>query len=372
MVTPLAVAVSLVLFSGNVRAFGPGGAGNVGGANGTGVAGGTAIGSPAGGGSHGGVSAAPGSTGGRSVAPAVSGTRNGVSFSNNTPRVGTGTFMQGSGLRGNAPTSLSLPYHNVLNGPSTGSATRPAASQSTARPNNAWSGTAINAPNTAPGRDSSRSPYHSNGYAGNRFAGQILYPGTNGSNLPTTSGNSWTGRGNADNGRHNSRPFFRQSGRYSYYPYAYGPSYAPYIAYYGGGYPYYAGAYPYSNDVPTTDLDFGYANGPGTGVVNPQYVEQNQDAHGAQPEAAQTQPSGPAPQGQDGSTAAQGTIPNNGPDSLVEAVQQELIRRGYFGGKVDAMFGADTKEALRKFQTDHHLAETGLINEATLHALQLD
>ena len=27
---------------------------------------------------------------------------------------------------------------------------------------------------------------------------------------------------------------------------------------------------------------------------------------------------------------------------------------------------------LRKFQADHHLAETGLINEATLHALQLD
>ena len=60
------------------------------------------------------------------------------------------------------------------------------------------------------------------------------------------------------------------------------------------------------------------------------------------------------------------------PDSLVEAVQQELIRRGYFGGKVDAMYGPDTRDALRKFQQDHHLADTGLINEATLHALQLD
>ena len=103
----------------------------------------------------------------------------------------------------------------------------------------------------------------------------------------------------------------------------------------------------------------------------PQYTDQGQDASNdnQQPQQPASQP---APQSQNGNNAAQGTIPNNGPDSLVEAVQQELIRRGYFGGKVDAMYGPDTKEALRKFQQDHHLADSGLINEATLHALQLD
>ena len=36
------------------------------------------------------------------------------------------------------------------------------------------------------------------------------------------------------------------------------------------------------------------------------------------------------------------------------------------------MYGPATKEAIRRFQSDQHLPSSGLINEATLHALHLD
>ena len=59
-------------------------------------------------------------------------------------------------------------------------------------------------------------------------------------------------------------------------------------------------------------------------------------------------------------------------DTLVESVQNELAKRGYYGGKVDSMYNDATRAALKRFQTDQQLAVTGRINEATLHALQLD
>ena len=61
-----------------------------------------------------------------------------------------------------------------------------------------------------------------------------------------------------------------------------------------------------------------------------------------------------------------------GPNSMVEAVQAELLRRGYFGGTVDGVFGSVTSDALRRFQGNQGLARTGLINEATLFALGLN
>ena len=205
-------------------------------------------------------------------------------------------------------------------------------------------------------RGSNNSPYQSNGFTNNRFAGNVSANGYN--------HNNW-GSGNR-NGYNNGR--YRFPSRYYNYPYAYGPYYAPYLGYYGG----YAGAYPYYNDGANSDISngaIGYGNG--ADVVAPEYTDQGRDASGSQQQQQNPAPQA-NPQIQNGNSAAQGTIPNNGPDSLVEAVQQELIRRGYFGGKVDAMYGPDTKDALRKFQQDHHLADTGLINEATLHALQLD
>ena len=70
--------------------------------------------------------------------------------------------------------------------------------------------------------------------------------------------------------------------------------------------------------------------------------------------------------------ADQSVQPGNGPDSLVEAVQAELSRRGYFGGKIDAVYNAATHTAIQRFQADQKLPASGRINEATLHALQLD
>ena len=173
------------------------------------------------------------------------------------------------------------------------------------------------------------------------------------------------GRNGYRGGNYNGNDRFRFPYRYYNYPYAYGPYYAPYLGYYGG---YYGGDATYGD---LSNVATGYGNG--TATVTQQYADQGQDAN-ADNQPAPASQSAPQvdSQGQSEDNAAQGTVPNNGPDSLVEAVQQELIRRGYFGGKVDAMYGPDTKEALRKFQQDHHLADSGLINEATLHALQLD
>lgn len=64
--------------------------------------------------------------------------------------------------------------------------------------------------------------------------------------------------------------------------------------------------------------------------------------------------------------------PDAEPDSLVQDVQSELIRRGYLAGKVTGLVTKDFQTALRRFQTDQHLASSGLINEATLYALGLN
>ena len=59
-------------------------------------------------------------------------------------------------------------------------------------------------------------------------------------------------------------------------------------------------------------------------------------------------------------------------DSVVEAVQAELARRGYYVGRPDGIAGNATVEALRRFQADLHLRPTGRINQATLFALGLN
>lgn len=363
---PLAVALSLVLFSGRTYAAGPAGGGSVGGANG-------AVGGPAAAGHSGGAVSGAG-RGGVSTGPAVSGARPGVAFSNNGAGQhlggGNGAFARGGSFRGagTAPSGLTLPYRNVPNNfaaPS-GATARATNAPTGSRLANSWSGTAVapsNNAHPATARNSARPSNRANNWTDRGFTGQRLSAGAPGANLPTYNQGNDGSRGGNRNG--NGR--YRFAGRYAYYPYAYGPYYAPYVSYFSG---YYAGAYPYYNDVPFADTS--YENSPAA-TVSPQYVEQapaNND--GNQPDAAQP-PLQPAPQRQQTPDASNGgTIPGNGPDSLVEAVQDELVRRGYYGGKVDAMFSPDTKEALRKFQADHHLATTGLINEATLHALQLD
>jgi hypothetical protein len=146
-------------------------------------------------------------------------------------------------------------------------------------------------------------------------------------------------------------------------------------------YRYYGGYYPIYVDVPVVyyapDFETGYDGGPnvvpdpGNGVapvIPPSSISVSpQDDSAAQPDGSAATP---APDvAQDGGHAPN---PSIGPDSLVEAVQTELTRRGYYQGKVDAMFRADTEAALRHFQQDNYLAPTGHLNEPTLHALNLD
>ena len=50
-------------------------------------------------------------------------------------------------------------------------------------------------------------------------------------------------------------------------------------------------------------------------------------------------------------------------------VQVELMRLGYYKGKIDGKMGPGTKEALRAFQQAQGLAVTGVLDNATLGKL---
>ena len=56
-------------------------------------------------------------------------------------------------------------------------------------------------------------------------------------------------------------------------------------------------------------------------------------------------------------------------DSTFAAVQEQLARRGYYRGKVDGIFGQETRRAIIRYQSDHGLGVTGRVNMDTLHAL---
>jgi hypothetical protein len=147
-------------------------------------------------------------------------------------------------------------------------------------------------------------------------------------------------------------------------------------------YQYYGGYYPIYVDVPVVGdyidgdaaVNSGYDGGPAvvpdpgvSPVIPPSTITVSPQDNNAQPSADAANP------GQDAAQAGNpAPNPAIGPDSLVEAVQAELTRRGYYQGKVDAMFRRDTEEALRHFQQDNYLAPTGHLNEPTLHALNLD
>ena len=208
------------------------------------------------------------------------------------------------------------------------------------------------------------------------IAGSYLYPGAYGSALNSYY-NGQNPRGAL--GTNGAARNFAQE-RNGYYPYGGNFRYRP-----NGYYPYFGGfGFPFFG----TDFGYGYyGDGYGNGNLNSDNTPVNNDqsvatvdsgpAPADQPAAqpgtdAQDRPNAfPAPAANPDGKVASGTT-SNGPDSLIEAVQAELARRGYFGGKVNAMYGPATHEALRRFQTDEGLAATGRINEATLHALELD
>jgi len=56
-------------------------------------------------------------------------------------------------------------------------------------------------------------------------------------------------------------------------------------------------------------------------------------------------------------------------DETVRNAQSALNARGYDAGAVDGQWGPNTRSALRRFQADHSLAQTGTLDDATRVAL---
>jgi hypothetical protein len=58
-------------------------------------------------------------------------------------------------------------------------------------------------------------------------------------------------------------------------------------------------------------------------------------------------------------------------DSTVATVQEQLARQGYYRGEIDGIFGAETRRAVLRYQSDQGLRITGNLNADTLRALGL-
>ena len=56
---------------------------------------------------------------------------------------------------------------------------------------------------------------------------------------------------------------------------------------------------------------------------------------------------------------------------LVRRVQTGLQQSGDYKGKIDGLWGADTRDALRRYQQAHNMTATGELDERTLHALNI-
>ena len=57
------------------------------------------------------------------------------------------------------------------------------------------------------------------------------------------------------------------------------------------------------------------------------------------------------------------------PEQIVAGVQGALQERGYYQYTIDGQMGPQTRSALNRFQSDHHMNITSEIDPATLHAL---
>ena len=161
---------------------------------------------------------------------------------------------------------------------------------------------------------------------------------------------------------------FRQRG----YQYGYGYGYPfPYL--FSGGYAPYFDGDPSAYTAPANNSVGEDVNGEVAATDSPSPAAAN-DLSRPYPTNSYlvTTPGDSTPAAASQGPAGQNVQSNSGPDSLVEAVQAELARRGYFGGKVDAIYNDATHAAIQRFQTDQHLPASGRLNEATLHALELD
>ena len=276
---------------------------------------------------------------------------------------------------------------------------RPAASAfNPSRVHNAW--TEPNNPHVTPAARPSRYGYNG-AYDQDRSvlqnqvsAGQHLNPSASNYNALTTSGihasQGLSARGTYARGNHPNYGNYNRRTRDAYnqffltsalYPYLYGSFFPAYYGYYGngylgGGFGDYLGTDDGSLNANYGSPNFNGATGPYVPTDGSQY--DNTPADSAPQSTPPTddqnlppnQPSSVGPQNPPTSEDRESDA--SGPDTLVESVQNELAKRGYYGGKVDSMYNPATQTALRRFQSDQHLAVTGRINEATLHALQLD
>jgi hypothetical protein len=59
------------------------------------------------------------------------------------------------------------------------------------------------------------------------------------------------------------------------------------------------------------------------------------------------------------------------PDQVVENVQLQLQRDGYYAGPIDGVLGPNTRRAIAAFQADHGLAITSTVDEPTVETLGL-
>ena len=258
------------------------------------------------------------------------------------------------------------------------------------RIHNAW--TEPNNTHVTPAARTSRYGYNNGAYDEDRTvlttrigSGQHLYPGV--SNYSAlTADRARSAEGSSRNGYHGN---YNRNTRDAYnrffftgalFPYLYGSFFPAYYGYYdngylGGGFGDYLDNGDGSLNANYGTPNFNNATGPYVPTDDSQYNDQANPA----PQSTPPTDDNSLPPGQPSSVGPQNPTPTEdresnetGPDTLVESVQNELAKRGYYGGKVDSMYNDDTRAALRRFQADQHLAVTGRINEATLHALQLD
>ena len=71
----------------------------------------------------------------------------------------------------------------------------------------------------------------------------------------------------------------------------------------------------------------------------------------------------------DDSFDAQPLPSDGGSATIIESVQKELARLGYYHGAIDGIAGSETENAIRWFQSVDHLSVTGQIDGQTLQAL---
>ena len=119
-----------------------------------------------------------------------------------------------------------------------------------------------------------------------------------------------------------------------------------------GFYPWWPIGYPYDYYYGYDYYPYGYGDGYGYGYDQGYYGDGQYYGQGEY--------------GQNGSDSS-----DQYGDSPVAAAQERLAREGYYRGRVDGVFGPETRRAVMAFQRDHGLNATGYLTRDTRSALGL-